>query len=428
MSRSLLAVSALSLAASSVAFAQVPVKLVAIQGQTVTGSGADVVNVLNNPSVNGLGQVAFTGTLNASGGTVGFVFVHDGIKFRNDSVAGVTGVESQMGASNAGDFIFSPSVGGNDAVYTSAGVLLKETDPAPEFAGFNSVFNSRPYMTADGTAFWIGGIGPATSTTTRVFYKAAPRTGGGFDITPALAGGKTIGSDTITLTGIDFAYGVSDNANHFINRVTFSGSTASDAAVVLGASTVVAREGSTPAGGTSAWQNFRSVDINDAGDYLVYGDDASTVDDILTYNGTVILRQGQTLGGETLGSTIDAAGINNRGEIAMIWDLPGTNQEALFVGPASNIGSAVLLLRTGQGIDTTGDSVADYVVTDFNASSAISNPLDFGDIGLVYVDVDLTPVAGGSSLGAIIAVTVPEPGTLSLLAGAGLLALRRRRG
>lgn len=426
--RTLLAASAMSLAVSTVALGQVQVNLVAIVGQPLNGvGGGGTVTTLNNPSVNGLGQVGFTGAINTGSGTTNFVYVNNAIVFRNDSVPGLTGTESQMGLSNAGDFIFSPSIGGNDSVYTSNGKLLQETDPAPGFPGQNSVFNSRPQMAADGTAYWVGGIGPAASTTTRVLYKATPAGGGAFNVGPALTGGQLIGGEAITATGIDFAYAVSDNAANIINRVTFSGSTATDAAVVLNGSTVVAREGSIPTGGTAAWQAFRSVDVNDNGEYVIYGDDTSAADDILVYNGSVLVRQGQVLGGETLGSTIDGAALNNVGGIVQLWDLPGTGQEALFYGLASDIGSSQLLLRTGQGIDTNGDNVADYTLTDFNASSTISNPMDFADNNVVYLSVGLTPIGGGTEQNAIIGVVVPEPATLGLLAASSLLLAGRRR-
>lgn len=430
MRRTILAASALSLAASTVALGQVQVNLVAMIGQPLPGvGGGGTVTSLNNPSVNGLGQVGFTGAINTGSGTTNFVYVNNAIVFRNDSVPGLTGAESQMGLSNAGDFNFSPSINGNDAVYTSSGKLLQETDPAPGFPGQNSVFNSRPQMAANGTAFWVGGIGPGTSTTSRVLYKATPTGGGAFDIGPVLAGGQLVAGEALTATGIEFAYAVSDNAANVINRVTYTGSTATDAAVVINGSTVVAREGSIPTGGTAAWQNFRSVDVNNNGDYVIYGDDSSTVDDILVYNGVVAVRQGDVLGGETLGSTIDGAALNNVGGVVQLWDLPGTNQEALFYGNASNLSASQLILRTGQGVDVDGDNVADFTLTDFNASSTISNPLDFADNGVVYLSVDLAPVAGGTAVEAIIGVIVPEPATAGAIAGAAVLlaGTRRRR-
>lgn len=71
--------------------------------------------------------------------------------------------------------------------------------------------------------------------------------------------------------------------------------------------------------------------------------------------------------------------------------------------------------------------MADYTLTDFNASSTISNPMDFGDNGIVYLDVDITPIGGTASVQAIIGVAVPEPMSATFLIGAGLLAVRRRK-
>ncbi|HRK30255.1 MAG TPA: hypothetical protein PLD59_04175, partial [Tepidisphaeraceae bacterium] len=410
----------LAFATSSV-LAQVQVDLVALVGAPLTGWDGGVVTSLNTPSVNQLGQPGFTGAVVNGAGTTNFVYTRDKIVHVNANVVSpvLTGAESQVGISNTGGFNFSPSADGGDSVYTQNGLLLRAGDLAPGLPGQNSVFNSRPLMAADGSPFWIGGVGPAASTTTRVLYSATPAG----VITPRLVGGAAVGGTNITATGLDFGYNVSTDGNHFINRVIFTGPTATDQGVVVDGTTIVAREGSIPGGGSAAWQAFRSVDINNAGNHIVYGDDAgpTATDDILVYNGNVIVRQGDTLAGLTLGTTIDAAAINNLNQIVQLWDLPGTSQEGLFFGHADSIGDSILLGRTGDLLDVNGDTVADYTLTDFNGSSTISNPIDLGDGPKIYVDVDLIPIGGTAAVEAIIAFTVPEPGSAAL---AGIAALQ----
>jgi hypothetical protein len=432
MSRRFIALGAIALGAlASAAAAQVQVQLVAQVGQMLP-LNAGTATALNTPVVNGLGQVGFSGTLNTGTNTTGFAFNNDRVVHRNADVATptLTGVEGTMGINNTGGFIISPTVSPSlDAVYTHEGVLLQEGDPAPGFAGKFSVFNSRPTMSPDGTAYWVAGIGPtSTNGDQDVLYRATPSGGrGGFTITPVVFGGQTVGSEQILAEGLEFAYDVSDNNAHVLQRANLNSGAATDA-VILKNGAVAEREGSIPTGGTAAWQNFRHMGVNNAGNYLVYGDDSSTTDDILVYNGAVVMRQGSTLDGLTLGTTIDAAAINNLDQIVQLWDLPGTGQEGLFFGSASDVGASVLLVRTGDTLDVNGDNVADFTLTDFNASTTISKPLDFGDAGVVYVDVDLTPIAGGTVVESIIAVAVPEPATVSLalISTAALLARRRR--
>jgi hypothetical protein len=86
------------------------------------------------------------------------------------------------------------------------------------------------------------------------------------------------------------------------------------------------------------------------------------------------------------------------------------------------------VLQLGDTIDTTGDNVADFTLTDFNAATIIDMALDIADDGRIWLDVDLTPIAGGSAVASIIGVTVPEPGSALALVGiGGIAAIRRRR-
>lgn len=432
MRRSFKMLAAAAVAAMAVpALAATPANLISIVGQPLPGSGGLNVTGLNTAYVAGNGKVGFVGTLSD---TARFVYFENQIIFRSTDVVGIslTGAEGTMGVGNLGEFAYSPSIDGADGIWTQVGKLARGTDPAPDMPGMFHTFGSRPRMTADGTAYWVGGITnvPGSSTTQqRVFWKGTT-TGGPPALGAILVGGQAIAGETLTNTGIEFPYSVSDNNQHLINRVTFSGSTATDAAVVLNGTSVVAREGfPTHPGASFNWQGFRFVGVNNSGNWIVYGDDngPTTSDDILVYNGDVVARQGNSLAGVTLGTTIDAAAINNLNQIIQIWDLTSGTDEGLFFGNANDVGSSILLLRTGDELDVTGNGVADYVLTDFNASATITDPLAFGDDGLVYLDVDLAPIGGGTAERAIISVVVPEPGAISILAIGAAGLLRRRR-
>ena len=406
------------------------VNLVAIIGQTLPGSNGLNVTDLNTAFVSGNDKVGFLGTLSDNSR---FVFFDSAIVFKSSDVPApvLTGGEGTIGVGDLGQFAYSPSADGSDAVWSQIGLLHKSGDPAPGIAGMFNTFGSRPRMAGDGTAFWVGGITAVqgSTTTQQDVYWRATTAGGTPAYTPLLRGGDTIGADTIAATGLQLTHEISDNAQHHIIEVDFDGATATDAAVVLDGTTIVAREGTPAPGGGGNWQAFRNMDVNNAGNWIVYGDDngPTTADDLLVYNNTLVARQGGSLAGVTLGSTVDAAAINDQDQVIHIWDLTSSTDEGLFFTDTANVAGSLLLLRTGDELDTTGDGIADYTLTDFNASSTITQPLDFGDNGLVYVDVDLTPIGGGTATQAIISVAVPEPGALSLLAVGALGLLRRRR-
>ncbi len=410
---------------SSAAFAQTDARLVAREGLTLPGSGAATVNSVNTAFVNGNGQVGFLGILSDN---ARFIFFDDSIIFLNTDVTSptLTGGEGTIGISNTGGFAYSPSIDGGDGIYSHIGVLARDGDPFP--GGRFYQFNSRPRMSADGTAWWIGGTSDTStgSNNQDVFWKVDTSTGSPVH-TQVLKGGDTIGGRIISSTGLDFNYDISDNGLHFINEVSFAG--ASGNSVVLNGSTIIVDE-DAPVGDGSGnnWGSIRFSSINNSGDWLVYGDDdgPTTSDDILMFNGAVIARQGQTLDGVTLGSTLDGAAINNVGNIVQLWDLTSSTDEGLFFGHSSNPELSQLVLRTGDTLDFDGDGVADAVLDDFNASSVVTPPLDLGDDGWIYLDVDITPTGSADSIEAVIGVLVPEPGALSLLACSSLALLRRR--
>jgi MYXO-CTERM domain-containing protein len=405
--------------------------VVAIVGQTLPGSNGLNVTDLNTAFVSGNDKVGFLGTLSDN---ARFVFFDNAIVFKSSDVTTptLTGGEGTIGVGNLGQFVYSPTIqpDSRDGIWSHIGQLMRGTEPAPGLPGQFHTFGSRPRMAGDGTAFWMGGLTtvPGSTTTQQDVFWRATTAGGTPTYTPMLRGGDTIGSDVINATGLQITFEVSDNAQHHIVEVDFDGATATDAAVVLNGSTIVAREGSAVPGGGGNWQAFRNMDVNSAGNWLVYGDDngPTTADDILVYNNALVARQGQSLAGVTLGTTVDAAALNDLNQLIHIWDLTSGTDEGLFFTDTANVAGSLLLLRVGDQLDTTGDGVADFTLTDFNASSTITQPLDFGEDGRVYVDVDLTPIGGGTAAQAIISVAVPEPGALSLLA-LGALGLMRRR-
>jgi len=144
----------------------------------------------------------------------------------------------------------------------------------------------------------------------------------------------------------------------------------------------------------------------------------------VTFNSGIAVRQGQVLAGLTLGATVDMVSINNNNQIAMIWDL-AAGGEGLFLGAGDDLLSAQLMLRTGDLLDTDGDTIPDYTLTDFTASATIAPGLDLADSGGVWVNASITPIAGGAAIEAII--NIPAPGAASTLALVALAGVRRRR-
>jgi hypothetical protein len=379
--------------------------VVTASGQAPPGAPkGSTVSTLNAPFTDGNGKVGFTGNLTPSNN---FVWYDTGIVWLNSDGAPdvLSGAEGTMGVSNTGDFVYSPSVNSNDAVWTANGLLLQETDAAPGFAGMFSSFNSRPIMLPDGTAYWMGGIAATQggATANRVFYKATP--GGG--ISAVFAGGDVIDGFTLSTGASNFAYWVSDNTAHHIHVVTTTDVAAANDFVLVDGS-MAHREGD-PTGQGANWQVFTGLSINNSGNYVFGGDDsgAAATDAFIAYNGTILVREGDVVDGvATGGFSVRWVSINNDDRVVYLWG-SGTN-EHLFEGDGATLGSSSLrILSTNENVDTDGDSVADATVTDFQASAAISPGLDYSDYPFIYVEVDLLDIATQITAEAIIKVPLP---------------------
>jgi hypothetical protein len=399
---------ALALMWSPAALAQVRASVVLQDGDVPQGVSAPV-STISPPFINGAGQVGFAGSLT---GGERFIWLGDGIRWLNSDENGVVlgGAEAAIGISDGGGFIYSPTVDGDDAVYTHNGVLLVEGDPAPKFpAGVTVTFNSRPAMTNDGRAFWVAGVNESGGTITqkRVMYTASDASPTTIDI--ALAGGDVIDGLVIENTGIDFTYQTSGDGNHIIQTLdAATGSSSNDSIMVVDGG-IVARE-SFPVSGKfgEAWQSFDDMSINNAGNFLFSGDTDSVAakDEFVAYKTTIAMRESDNVDGIDLvpGSTVRAVSLNNLDQAMVIWAVGATEMVFFACDAADMLRSARVLLRTGDTVDLDGDGLADATITDFNASTTTSHR-QLTDDGRLYLEVDLDH-GDGIDLEAVIQVNV----------------------
>ena len=387
---------ALSLSASAQ-----EVTLVALEGQTVDlpGGGTGTLSGLGPPFAAPDGTPGFG--VDLASGDDG-IWLGGGLVWLNSlAPAGTTlsGRETTIGVGVGGAFGYSPSIDGDDGLWSDNGLVISEPDPAPGGAGFTS-FASRPSMAGDGTLYWVGGVSAVQggSTDFRIFYRSTDRTPGTIEAVLSqqdLLAGRA-------LAALSFDYGLSSLGTQVAVEVRFA-DTNRDAHVRLSDEAILAEE-TAPTGGGTTWENLDLVALNDTGRYLTAGDDDAAADEILAVDGAIALREGDVVDGVTLGQNVRGAGINDDGLVVWAWTTDaGNDDEAVFVGDAADLAGSQLFLRTGDLLDVDGDGSDDYVVRDINSStfSAPQAAFDFPNGTVVYVPLAVSPVAGGAEVDGI---------------------------
>jgi len=375
----------------------VPAAIVIAVGDSL---GPSTVSTLNSPFTDSQGRVGFVGSL---ADAQRFIWWGDGpVFFSNDAHPDtLTGGEGTMGVSDTGGFIYSPSFHGFDAVYTHAGKLLAEEDSLPPLPGLYSTFNSRPTMLPDGTAYWIGGSSATqggSSTNRHLFMVRDVSDPSG--IVRVLGGGDVIEGKAIKTSASNFTYWISDNSEHHIHILDMN-VTLNEHVYLDGA--FVAQEGDSTGQGDT-WSGFDIVSVNNSGDYIFTGDTNGPIatDVCVVVNGTIRVREGDTLDGVLLASGWDlrTASIDNEGYVLHVWG--SSSNEHLFYGLGSDLENSIHVLGVGDTLDVDADGTGDYLVEDFEASATIGPGSDLAVGGMCYLEVSLEPLPAGEPVETIV--------------------------
>jgi hypothetical protein len=252
-------------------------------------------------------------------------------------------------------------------------------------------------MTASGVGYWISGYNetdPQGSTQGRVLYRYD-----GASVTAVTVAGDSFGyqggSFTIDIgSGIDFDYDVSPGDVNRIQLVDAAGeSPAADNIVIINGEGVH-REGD-PTGDGDNWDNFDRFRILDDGTYVMTGDTDgdSSSDEFIAVDGTIVLREGMTVDGITLGPGVSLRGIDllPDGTLVHGWGSSSFG-EMVFVGSIDDLaGTSVRVVGTGDALDLGDLGLA--TVDDLEASTGLPGGLAVS-AAAVYVNLDMTPAAG----------------------------------
>ena len=395
-----------SLAAASSVGAQSATALLT-EGAALPGAPGQTVTSLNNVAVNQVG--GWAATVNATDGvdTISHVWGNaaggTGDVLRSEGVFGgltQTSFESFYGISDSGQVAYSPSSNsatttGLDGVWLDDTVIAIEEDPVPGQPGQFWSFGSRPGVTAGGVPYWVGGLTDTAggSSQNRGLFLGA-------SATVLYQGGQAVPGLPFVLdtaSSVSFDYGISADGTNSIAEVQLDGGTSSDnnALVLSGSGLLVdgtlVREGSAvpaAAGGLVGenWDNFDQLGVNEAGSYFFTGDTdgATATDEIVVVDGSIVLREGDTVDGETLSGAIEGANRNEDGDLAVVWDIATGEEVLLFNGR--------IVLREGDAVDLDGDGMVEpgSLLADFTGISNVRvSARDGAGMVDVYVTADI---------------------------------------
>ncbi len=408
---------ALTVATAGIAAAQAPrpMQVLAAIGDVLAPFSTPIAS-LNAPFLSGPSSVTFSGTV--SGPTEYFIVQGNTVIFRGTDMAGATGGESTMGATVNSQFVYSPSLGGDDALVANGflsgqgtnapAVLLKEPDPAPGTVGNTITFASRPTMAFDGSAFWVSGFATAGTTTAgRILYRKRP--GQAFEIIAKsfeVFNGVLPDNTPIAVVpgdiGIEFGYDFSDNAN---NGIFVLGTAATSTATAFSNdhlfvnNRLIAKEGESAGAGfgnfgsASATGAFGSPVVNNSGAYAAII--RTTIGGWTVYaNGSFQLKVGDTLNGVALTqASARPMAINNSGWVGHVWGTT-TATASIFLGGGSVLNGSRTVVRAGDRVDTNADGAADASINTIEGGSSIGPAMAVDEQGNIYVRVQFTPDGG----------------------------------
>ena len=266
-------------------------------------------------------------------------------------------------------------------------------------------------MTDDGTSYWVAGISDGaggTSSASRALYRQNPD--GTIDI--IIRAGDTIDGETVSTESFGLDYQFSrDNSNMIFELSTNATDRLDDGRVIVNFSIVAAE--AAPALDASAiplatnWDNFDRFTINNAGNYVFSGDTdgSADTDEFIAYNGTIQLREGDSITQGTLDGFVQGVQLNENNSLAFVWDIvDDTDQrESLFFATdAANLSNLTVVASVGDELDVDGDGTADWTLNNFLTGSGNGPSIGLTEDGVIYVTVDLRSIDGSTFAEAIV--------------------------
>ena len=383
-------------------------------------------------------EVIITGS-----GTTGTLQAQEGVTvIEPGRLCDSAGFDQRLSINNAGNFSFACSLDGattdDEVIVKSVGGSLSISAREGQAIGgliagatLGTTLDSQAIDSANKVSFRTTLTGVPAGQTTAVLLgdmgSVAAQTG------VTMAGN---GFTWSTLTAGDMYY--SPNGTDWLTHGdTNDPVTTQDYLGARNNSTVLFTEGTSPGAGMNGWTltNAEIFMSPDGAGWISRGQVATSLDDFISVNGTVVAKTGDQVPGAPPGEFYDDAAfgagffhmaMNNQGQYTFGSVTNSANLDANAVITYFDGVNFSTILREGDPVDLNGNGLLDD-----NVYLSVFNDFDgfLSEDGYFYFFADLrdNPASPFTNVGqAFMRVQVPEPATMGLLAIGALLLGRRR--
>ncbi len=413
-----IAATAILTAAASVASAATAKKII-IEGETLDGLALPtVIRVVTNPAGGYAVLTRTSDNVDRLFGTAAPTGTPATLLTETD--LGAAAISSFFGLDNAG--VFSTHAGNGSAHYsgtTSNAATGGAIPGSPLFFG-----NTLASFASGSDTLFV-----ANTRTTSGGANSGSAILAGLSPTIVLKSGDATGDGPISSISNAFSFQTKASANGTVITTARVGATNTETLLIGGSAVTtggtVIKSGASAANAGAAGRNFSlftNFDLNDAGDYALAGrfDGDSTSDGYVLVNGSVVLQEGQSIGGGlSITGNPTSVVVNEQGDYVAAWAVSDgvSSFDALFV-------NGELFYKAGDAVDLDGNGTADTTFASFQ----FSLPIDIGpadSLGRFNIFFTGRAASTGTNDGAFV-IAVPEP-SMAILPMAGALALLRRR-
>lgn len=420
---------AITLAPASLWAQPYDANLITYTGDTsLSGAGGDAVSQLRSPAVSASGDLGFSGALDVSGNSDGFIFFDDQVVWRVSIEEPGLGVPSVAAFGDSAEWIARILDGSTQQLWSDVGLVLEEGDTVTSGSDSFSVLEISPTdlaVSGDGEGFWQIKVEDAQGSRHRLLASSVTLSQN--DIVLEFTPDSTFDGYQVN-SFFPFTSAASSDGSQVALGLRLMVGGSNKPAIVEGAEVKILQGDLTGENPNEWWSALGTPNVNVDGDIVFRGSvrtpSTSDVDVFGLIDGSdsadplTILREGDSVcppgGGSCTtfepNSTVKDLRLSDDGHVAYLWVEPssaGADEYLAFACSSTDATAATILLSRFDGVDFDGDGSADATVDRVGLASPEGGRIAIAN-GSIYVGAELYYSPAGSGLVDAI-LELPQP-------------------